>query len=73
MSIIEDKDTRYFIELDLASLQVIRCGAEQKQQLDKGRQTMEGVHRLFLSRGQFHKLVNRGGAELASVLDSGIF
>ncbi len=49
----EDKDTRYFIEIDLVSLKIIRCGFDQKQNLNKGRQLCDGVHRVFLTQGQY--------------------
>ena len=31
---IENEDTRYFIEFDLGTLEIIRCGYDQKQHLD---------------------------------------
>lgn len=39
MNRIQNDDTRYFIEIDLDTLEIIRCGFDQKQNLDKGRQT----------------------------------
>ena len=47
MSKIQDKNTRYFIEIDLDSLKVIRCSFDQKENLDKGRQNSPFVHRLW--------------------------
>jgi hypothetical protein len=67
---IENEDTRYFIEFDLGTLEIIRCGYDQKQHLDKGQQTSEGIHRLFLTKGQYNKLVSRCETELRSVMDS---
>lgn len=67
---IEDNDTRYFVEIDVNCLTVIRCGFEQKQQLAKGQQTNADVHRLFISKGQYKKFVDRCETELASVLDN---
>lgn len=66
---MENSDTRYFIEIDLNTLEVIRCGFDQKQYLNKGRQTVEGVYRLFLTKGQYNKFVNSCRGELGSVLD----
>jgi len=44
MSGKQDDDTRYFVEIDLASLELIRVGFEQKQNINKGRQTNPEVH-----------------------------
>lgn len=66
----EDKNTRYFIEIDLGTLEIIRVGYENKHNLDKGRQTDPGVHRLFLPPGQYRKFVERCEADLQAVLDT---
>ena len=68
MSKIQDKDTRYFIEIDLATLKVIKCSYGQKENLDGGHQTNPVVHRLFVTEGQFNKMVNRCGKELESII-----
>ena len=65
----ENADTRYFIEIDLYSLKVTRVGFDQKQNLHKGQQKQAGVHRLFLTKGQYNKLVNRCESELQDVMD----
>ena len=70
MNKAEDGNTRYFIEIDLDSLELIRVGFDQKQNLEKGKQTQQGIHRLFLSKGQFNQFVSRCSNELQSVLDS---
>ena len=69
MNKIQDKDTRYFIEIDLATLKVIKCAYAQKEDLDKGRQTNSAVHRLFVTEGQFKKMLDRCGKELESVVE----
>lgn len=66
----QNDDTRYFIEIDLDSLEIIRCGFDQKQNLDKGHQNSTGIHRLFLTKGQYGKFVSRCESELQSVLDT---
>ncbi|WP_293265713.1 hypothetical protein [Neptunomonas sp.] len=63
-------DTRYFIEIDLDSLEIIRCGFDQKKNLDKGHQNCAGIHRLFLTKGQYSKFVSRCESELQSILDA---
>jgi hypothetical protein len=44
-------DTRYFIVIDLDCLKIIRCGFDQKENLDKVPQNQKGIHRLFLTKG----------------------
>ena len=70
MSQIENKDTRYFVEIGLDGLELIRVGTDQKHLLAKGQQTTPGVHRLFLSKGQYSKFIDRCGSELQHVLDT---
>ncbi len=70
MSWIQDKDTRYFVEIDLDSLKIIRCRFDQKQNLNKGRQNDPTVHILFLTKGQYNKLVSRCANVLATVLET---
>lgn len=67
---IQNDDTRYFIEISLTSLEIIRCGFDQKQNLDQGHQNDEGAHRLFLTKGQYNKFVGRCESQLQSVLDT---
>ena len=70
MSKIQDKDTRYFVEINLATLKVIKCSYDQKENLDKGRQTNPAVHRLFVTEGQFNKMIERCGKELESIIET---
>ena len=57
----QDKDTRYFIDIELKTQKVVSNGYDQKQNLDEGRQTNPKLHRLFLTKGQYNKLVERCG------------
>ena len=59
MGKVQDRDTRYFIEIDLETLKIVRNDYDQKQNLDKGRQNNPKVHRLFLTKGQYNKFVER--------------
>ena len=70
MSKPQDKDTRYFIEIELSDLKVIRCSFGQKENLNKGRQNDPAIHRLFLTKGQYAKLVERCSNELAAVIET---
>ncbi|MDY6903765.1 MAG: hypothetical protein SWH61_03675 [Thermodesulfobacteriota bacterium] len=56
-----DKDTRYFIDIDVATLKVMNHGYDHKDNLDKGRQSSPGLHRLFVTKGQYNKLIERCG------------
>ena len=70
MSRTENIATRYFVEINLDNLEIIRCGFDQKKNLDKGRQNQKGIRRLFLAKGQYNKFVSSCKAELESVLDT---
>ncbi len=70
MSKIQDKNTRYFIDINLGNLKIIRCSFDQKENLDKGRQNDPTIHRLFLTKGQYNKLISRCANELAGVLET---
>jgi hypothetical protein len=69
MSKIENDDTRYIIEIDLDSLEITRVGFDQKQNLDNGQQKQAGIHRLFITKGQYNKFVSRCEKEIDGVLD----
>ena len=64
MSKIQDRDTRYYIEIDIDTLKIIRNDFGQKQNLDKGRQRNPKVHRLFLTKGQYDKFIERCSSKL---------
>jgi len=55
----QNKNTRYFIEIDLQTDKVVRKDYDQKENLDKGRQNNPKVHRMFLTKGQYNKFVER--------------
>jgi len=59
MGKVQNKDTRYFIEVDMGTLKVVCNDYDQKQNLDKGKQNNPNVHRLFLTEGQYNKFVER--------------
>ena len=69
MAKIENKDTRYFIEIDLATLKVTKCSYDQKENLEKGRQSNPLIHRLFITKGQFNKMVERCAKELEAITE----
>ena len=59
MERIQDKDTRYFLTIDRETMKVIGHDYEQKHYLDKGRQPSHATHRLFVTKGQYQKFVER--------------
>jgi len=69
MADIQDKDTRYFIEIDLVSLKIVQCSFANKWNIDMGRQSDPSIHRLFLTPGQYRKFVDRCATELSDVID----
>ena len=69
MNGVQDQDTRYFIDICLSSLKVIQCGYAQKENLAKGHQVDPAIHRLFVTQGQYNKMVSRCANELASIID----
>ncbi len=69
MSRPQDDDTRYFVEIDLQTLQITKCSYDQKENLDKGHQTNSAIHRLFLTKGQYNKFISRCALQLEPVLE----
>lgn len=55
----EDKDTRYYIDLNLATRQVVTWGFDQKDNLVHEQVLDEPYHRLFVTKGQYYKLDRR--------------
>lgn len=58
MSKQQDKETRYFIDIDLASFTIIHMGYNQRCNLVK-MQVDPLRHRLFVTRGQYNKLLSK--------------
>lgn len=61
MSVKEDKNTRYYVEIDLKTHKIINVGFDHKlsEYLDRGRQNNSKIHRLFLTKEQYNKYVER--------------
>lgn len=70
MTTTENNDTRYFVEIELASLKIVKVAFDEKQSLEKGQQTNPLIHRLFVTKGQYHKFVERCEMNLQSVLET---
>jgi len=59
MSEEEDKNTRYFIDLDLRTREVLVWDYGNRHQLALQDPEEPFHHRIFLSKGQFNKLVKK--------------
>lgn len=59
MERIRDKDTRYFLEIDIKTLKIVDHRFEQEAYLGKGRQPNATSHRMFITEGQYNKFVER--------------
>ena len=57
MSNVEDKNTRYFIELSLQDHKLVGHGFDQKDKLNFGRQMSLEKYRVFVTKGQYHKFL----------------
>ncbi len=62
---IEDKEIRYYIDLDMASHKIMGWDCGQRAQL---KQTLESefTSRIFVSKGQFNKLIKSHDAVVKS-------
>ncbi len=55
MSKVRDKDTRYFLDLDVKTGKIIQMGLGNRFKLDQ--ELYDPTHhRIFLTKGQFNKL-----------------
>jgi hypothetical protein len=52
----EDRDTRYYLDLDLESLAILDWDYDQRQKLFVQRLAKPSHHRVFLTKGQYNKL-----------------
>jgi hypothetical protein len=52
----EDANTRYYIDLDLKTRKVLGWGYDQRARLVKQESASPSRHRIFLTKGQYHKL-----------------
>ena len=59
MSEREDKNTRYFIDLDLQTNKILGWSYAQKKGLQQRNFTNSFQHRVFITKGQYNKLINQ--------------
>ena len=55
----QDKETRYFIDLDLISGEIINRNFDQRNILVNEKVDIPGFHRVYISKGQYNKLVEK--------------
>ena len=60
-----DKDIRYFIDVDVKSMRVLGWGAGDRHVLAREQAPDAHHRRLFLTKGQFHKLSEDESAKQA--------
>jgi len=55
----QDKETRYFIDLDLKTMRIIGWNYDQREELVKQKLPPSKV-RIYITKGQYNKLVKEG-------------
>ena len=55
----EDKDTRYFIDLDLRTRRILVWDYDNRHKLARQEPEEPFHHRVYVSKGQFNKLVQK--------------
>ena len=55
----EDKETRYYLDLDLKTGTILGLDYDQRENLVKHRFANPSHHRVYLTKGQFNKLVQK--------------
>jgi hypothetical protein len=55
----EDKNTRYFIDVDVKAHSILQWDYDQRGKLVMQKMNDPFHHRLFLTKGQYHKLVEK--------------
>lgn len=53
----QDKETRYFIDIDLKTMKVVRWDYDQRENLVKYKPEKDSYHRIYLTLGQYNKFV----------------
>lgn len=59
MSKPRDKETRYYIDLDLRSGRILLWDYDQREVLVQEKPTESFRHRIYISKGQYNKLVKK--------------
>ena len=59
MTKFEDKDTRYYLDLNLRTREIVTWGYDQRERLVDEQVLEAPFHRVFLTKGQYNKLDQR--------------
>lgn len=59
MNKTEDENTRYYLDVDLDSERIIKWDYDHKGKLAEESLSDPNQHRIFLTKGQYHKLVRK--------------
>lgn len=54
----QDRDTRYFIDVNMETMQILQWDYDQKQYLVTCKPPSPEIHRVFLTLGQYNKFVD---------------
>ena len=63
----EDRNTRYFINVDLREQKILGWDYDQRENLVLEDISEPHLHRIYLSRGQYNKLDRKQGEYLDSI------
>lgn len=63
----EDKNTRYFLDVDFKEQKILGWDFDQKEELIKETMPEPHIHRIFLTKGQYNKLNKRQEDYLDSI------
>lgn len=63
----EDKNTRYFMDVNLKEQKILGWDYDQKEKLILEKITEPHIHRIFLSKGQYYKLDKKQETYLDSI------
>lgn len=66
----EDRNTRYFIDVDLKEQKILGWDYDQKENLAKEEISKPHIHRIYLTKGQYNTLDKRQEAYLDSIKDN---
>lgn len=59
MKKIQDKNTRYFVDVDLKTGKILGWDFDQREKLVSEKLAQPFYHRIFITKGQYNKLVEK--------------
>jgi hypothetical protein len=64
----EDKNTRYFLDIQLKEQKILGWGYEQREILSKEKMSESDIHRIFLTKGQYNRFSKKQEEYLKNTL-----